>query len=657
MASTVARRRSAPRRPVQRVVSAEHLVTVAAAIGVFASAIPSGAYSPQARAILAVLVWWLVAGGLVLRFLPRAPVPSLAVVAGALVAALDGLTALSIGWASDNGGAFDEAVRAAGYAGVFALVVLAAPAGSARAWLAGMALGLVVVTVLALGSRMVPSAFPDQGLVEALPETRGRLSYPLGYWNGLGALMALTAVLLVAMAGIARTLLGRTLATAAIPLPSLALFLTSSRGAVIALAAGLAILFVIGLDRVRMAAAVAIGGAGAGLLIGAAVARDLFTDGRTGAAGYTGEANELILLTLVVVAGGLTVRPMVDGLVERIRVPPGLARGAAAGAIVVLALALVAVNPVERWDELKRPPDTGQAVEGRGLVTEHLTSTEGTGRYQFWHAGWTAFKHRPLLGVGAAGYEPWWAQHGSLDYFVRNAHSLPIEIAAELGAVGLLLLLGFFGVVALTGARARLARAGTDRAAAAAGLALLGAGFAAAAVEWTWEIPGAFVPVAITAGVLAGPALLHAQGAYRRPRADRLLAGATVAVACAGIVAGGILLTSDAKLRASQQAGRDGDLAKAARDARSAIAIEPWAAEPRLQLALAEESRDIGAANTAVNEAIERSPEDWRIWYIAARMRSAAEDQAGTLRALARARALAPPSPALERLLGPASRR
>ena len=51
------------------------------------------------------------------------------------------------------------------YAGVFALVVVASPARSARSWLAGLAIGLVALSVLALGSRMIPSLFPTQDLV------------------------------------------------------------------------------------------------------------------------------------------------------------------------------------------------------------------------------------------------------------------------------------------------------------------------------------------------------------------------------------------------------------------------------------------------------------------------------------------------------------
>ena len=51
------------------------------------------------------------------------------------------------------------------------------------------------------------------------------------------------------------------------------------------------------------------------------------------------------------------------------------------------------------------------------------------------------------------------------------------------------------------------------------------------------------------------------------------------------------------------------------------------------------------AANRSINEAIERSNEDWRIWLVATRLRAKAGDEAGAREALRRTRALVPPSP------------
>jgi hypothetical protein len=376
---------------------------------------------------MVLVVWWIALAGLALRLLPRARIPTAALVAGGCLAALAVLTAVSMGWASDDGKAFDEAVRAAGYVGVFALVVLASPAGSGRAWLQGLALGLLAVTLLGLASRFEPSLFPDSEIPVALPETRGRLSYPLGYWNAMGATMGLAAVLLLWLAANARTAIGRGAATAAVPLPVLGLFLTSSRGGAVALAVGLALLFAVGGPRVRVVASALLGGAGAAVLIALAVGRDLFTDGRTDTSGYGSEAAEMLLATVAVAVTVFALRALADGVVERIRVPRAVSVALVVCAAFAVLVGTVAIDPAERFRELRKPPDASAEVSGRGLVTRHLTSTEGTGRWQFWKAGWDAFQAEPLVGIGAGGYEAWWAQNGSIERFVRNAHSLFVE--------------------------------------------------------------------------------------------------------------------------------------------------------------------------------------------------------------------------------------
>ena len=82
-------------------------------------------------------IWWAVLIAIALGGRPRSRVPAAALGAGVCLAALCAWTAISIGWASDNGSAFFEAVRVLGYLGLFVLVVVASPRASARAWLGG----------------------------------------------------------------------------------------------------------------------------------------------------------------------------------------------------------------------------------------------------------------------------------------------------------------------------------------------------------------------------------------------------------------------------------------------------------------------------------------------------------------------------------------
>ena len=41
------------------------------------------------------------------------------------------------------------------------------------------------------------------------------------------------------------------------------------------------------------------------------------------------------------------------------------------------------------------------------------------------------WKEYPLGGEGAGSYEHWWSQHASFTYFLKDAHSLYLEVLGE----------------------------------------------------------------------------------------------------------------------------------------------------------------------------------------------------------------------------------
>ena len=79
-----------------------------------------------------------------------------------------------------------------------------------------MTAGLGTVTVIAVCAYLQPGIL-DSGHSD-IPNAAGRLTYPIGYWNGAAALFAIAAVLLVNAAAEATSRVLRTAATAAIPL-------------------------------------------------------------------------------------------------------------------------------------------------------------------------------------------------------------------------------------------------------------------------------------------------------------------------------------------------------------------------------------------------------------------------------------------------------
>jgi hypothetical protein len=634
-------------------------MAIVVAVVYVALAVANGGYSAEVSAGATVAVWWAAVIAIALGGWPRSRVPAAALGAGVCLAALAAWTAISMGWASDDGGAFKEVVRVLGYLGMFVLVVIASPRASARTWLRGVAIGLVIVAGLALLSRFEPSFGGSKELAAFLPSAAGRLSYPIGYWNGLAAAMAIAAVLLVWLGGQARAAAARAAAVAAIPLPILVIYLASSRGGVAAGSIGLAVLLALGPARARMFAGLAMGGVGGVLLVSLASRKHELVDA-LGNSAAAAQGDQMLALSVLVVLAVGTLRFLFDDSLGRLEVPARLTRAVGAAAVIAVIAGILLAGPSKRWGEFKQ---VGPLETKSTYVAAHLGSGRGSGRYQFWSTALDAFEAHPLHGIGAGGYEAYWHQHGSLAVPVRDAHSLFFESMAELGLVGLMLVLGFLGFAAVRGFRRGPTR--SRGGALGAALAILAAGILSAAIDWTWELPACFGLVVLAAALLTGPATLGSEpssstvlpavnGRAARPSTRRPsrfgLGVATLLVGWAAIWAGGILFLTEVRLGDSRAAAGAGDLASASQDARDASTLQPWAAEPRLQLALVEElDGDLRAANRDLGEAIQRAADDWELWFVRARLEVKSGDVSAARQALERARQLNPRAPFLAR--------
>ncbi len=639
----------------------KHATAALVAAATLALALGDGGSAPTAYSVEALALWALILVGVAAGFLPRAAPPSSGFAAGACLVAFALISGLSAIWASDAGAAFDETVVALGYAGLFVGVLIGSRRGEAGPWLAGLAIGLGLVAVLALGARLEPSIFGDgeAALLERLPAAQGRLSDPFLYWNALAAAMATALVLLGWLAAGTRERIGRSLAVAAIPLAGLTLYMTTSRGGAAAALLGLAVLILGGPRRVRLAGALAIGLAGTAALIVLASTKDALLDlplselARSQAGGL-----ELAIVLVVLACGGLAYGA--DPLLGRLKAPSVRIPAKAAIAAVLLAVIAVVIvaNPAERWEEFKSPPSGGPvAGEARDLLSRGGSS----GRYQFWESAVDAFGEQPLRGVGAAGYESHWNQNGTLEVPGPNGHSLLFDTAAELGLLGLAAILAFASICVVVAIRRLLAirRAPGEldddhRGELVAVIGVLVAGFAGASVDWLWENPAAFGPIIVAAALLTGPATAPGPAtpaAAGERRSRRRFAGGVVVLAFAwvAICASTLLLLTNLSLSSSRGSFADGELDGAAGSAQNAIDVQPWAAEPHQQLGLVREAQgDLPGAEEEIDKAIDRSPEDWRLWLIAARLRAAAGDEEGALADAERARSLAPRIPVFD---------
>ena len=438
-----------------------------------------------AGVVLAVLVMATPAEHLV----PRHPAARLALLAAVAYAGWIGLSAV---WAPVRDYAGDDAERALLYATVLAASAVAfADRRAARLLEPAAGAGTVIVIGYGLAGRLFPGIVTEHPQVSAA----GRLDQPLTYWNAVGAVAAIGIVLCARIAGDTDRppALRAAAASAAVPL-GMGCYLSFSRGAVAALAAGLLTLALLAPTRAQLRASLlAVAGGACGALAAAAApaARTL----QASLAQREREGAIIAAVTLAVMAAAALAgsRPLPRG---RFSLPRG-AGWAVAGAI----LALLVVPIAAAGGRQQVPPATG--------ASNARFASVGSNRYTYWRVAIDAGVHHPIIGVGASGFRTEWLKHRHIDENVRDAHSLEVETFGELGLVGIALLGTLLGAVALSAGAAHRA----DPALAAGPAAVLALWAFHSAIDWDWEMPA----LTLLAVIFAGALLVRA--GERRPAA------------------------------------------------------------------------------------------------------------------------------------------
>ena len=634
---------------------------LAVGLAVFLLALNNGTYDLSDRSSLAVGVWWAAAIAVGLRLWPRErSVPVAAYVAAGALTLFALLTALSISWSDSAENAFNEADRVLLYLGIFAFVALAARRGRAARWSDGIALGIVAVAVLALISELFPH-FVGPGAPPSFFPSEDRLSYPVNYWNGLAILVGIAYPLLLRAAVASRRIVTRALALAPFPVLTAVIYLTSSRGGAATAVCGVVVFCAITSPRIPAFAAALVAVAGSAGAAAVLETRHALVDGPIGSAAAASQGRSAaVLLALLCAATALAYWGWCR--VVEPRLPRTLKGAPLVAAVAVLAVGLGAgvalAHPVQKFNDFKAPPAEQKLAEN-DFTKAHLLSANGSGRWQIWASAVDEWKKHPVAGNGAGSFEAWWAKHGTLTKFVRDAHSLYLETLGELGVLGLILIVVVFGSGFVAAAR-RLRRATGERRATIAALCAAFAAFAlAAGIDWMWELTIVGVVGIACLALLTGSATEEKLPSVGKPtdgfdegrpapRGARRIAprAAFVVVCLVAICFEGLALFSQARLEESQAAAKRGDANAALSAADDARALEPWASSPYLQIALLQEQTgNLKAARQRIVAALDRDPSDWRLWLVSARIDAKAGLIGEARRSLARARSLNPRSP------------
>ena len=594
---------------------------------------------------------------------------------------LAAFTALSIVWSLAPAESWLEADRTIAYVAAFAgaLALVRMVPGRWAAVLHGIVLGCLLVCGVALLTKVFPAALaPD--------ETFSRLREPFGYWNAVGLMAALgVPPLLWLAARRSGHLAANALAWPGLGLLFACLMLSYSRGALLALAFGLAFWFAAVPLRLRSALPLIATALAVAPVVAWAFTRDALATDRVPLSARSDAGADLgallLLMAVVLLIAGLATNFAVVrvGVSQRAR---RIAGGGLIGlmvAVPVILLVALASAPggvqgqvSDTWDKLTNP-----LARTPANTPDRLTATSSV-RARYWDEALKVYDDTKLVGAGAGAFVVARSRHRTDRLAVRHAHGYAVQTLADLGLVGLglsLLATGAWVAAAMrsTGLRRRDRGLGYDPE--RIGLLTMATVVLVfgvhSLIDWTWFVPGTAVVALLCAAWVAGRGPLRERlaaasepaapptpptparpwrerlRAYRPPRVAGALAVAVLAVALAGSWAAiQPVRAARAEDRAIVDAQR-GRYAAAAASARTAAARNPLSVEPLWQLAFIEDALDRErAAADALEAAVRLQPANPEAWRRLGRYRlSALDEPEGAVAAFRAAYFLDPQAP------------
>jgi hypothetical protein len=574
-----------------------------------------------------------------------------------LLLAFTALTALSVVWSVQPNDSWEDAGRLLAYSGVFAAAVVLARAAPV-CWPAVLG-AVVIAAVVVCGYALLTKVLPDRLGADYI---YARLQEPYGYWNatGLSAALGMIGCLWLGTRRHGHALLSA-MAYPAMGIMMVTLMLAYSRGALAAVALGLALWFCMVPLRLRGAVVLIVGAAGAAPVIAWVFANTaLSTDSvvlseRVTAGHQLGVLLAAMLLTLLVLG-------VLIGFLTGRRAPSRASRRQS-GALLLSILAIAVLAFAVKLATSQRGL-TGSLSHGITSLTDPHAQVPpnspsrlgaiGSVRARYWNEALKVFKDHQALGAGAGGYATARLRYRTETLDVKHAHGYIVQTLSDLGLVGLAITLALLAVwLAAAGrathpfnrrwARWRWRRISQPYTAERVGLlnmlALVVVFGIHSLADWTWYVPGNACVALLCAGWLAGRGPLSgpgslvdhdssSTGASSPPRAVRRgeearLELTPLRIAVAGAVVVAALLSAWAQWQ-PQRAIEASDRAialvasnptAAHKAAQDAVNRDPLSAQALLTLsAIQEHAGESAAARATLQRAVDLQPSNPQTW-------------------------------------------
>jgi len=432
------------------------------------------------------------------------------------------LCALSVVWSVQPDESWQNASQMLAYSALFAAAVALVRVAPARwpALLGGMLLAAVVVCGYALLTKVLPAKLDPS-------DPYARLREPYGYWNAIGltAAMGVIACMWLGARRAGHALLSA-LSYPAMGLLLVTLMLAYSRGSLVAVGLGVALWLCVVPLRLRGAALLLVGGIGAAGVVAWTFSQPALSSDKVALAQRVDAGGQLgVVLAVMLVT--LTAAGVLIGFATNRRAPrPVLRRRLGAIALSLPVIALVGLLGLlahsQRGFTGSISHDVSSLTDPNAPVplnTPGRLTSVGSVRARYWNEALEVFSEHPVLGAGADGYATARLRHRTAALDVHHAHGFVVQTLADLGLVGLALVLALLATWLAACGRAthpfnrswhswrwrRIQAPYTpERVGLLTMLCLVVTFGAHSLVDWTWYFPGDACVALLCAGWLAG---------------------------------------------------------------------------------------------------------------------------------------------------------
>jgi hypothetical protein len=586
----------------------------------------------------------IVAGAVILTPSPRR---SYGLWPAGLLLAFAALSALSVVWSVQPDASWQNAGLMLAYSAVFGASIALARAAPAHwpAVLGGVILAAVVVCGYALLTKVFPARLDAHDIY-------ARLQAPYGYWNatGLTAAMGVIGCMWLGARRRGHALLNA-LAYPAMGLLLVTLMLAYSRGALFALALGLALWFCIVPLRLRGAAVLLTGAAGAGLVVAWDFSRHALSADSIAlpARVLAGRQLGVLLVAMLLV---LTIAGMVIGFSTDRRAGGGVSsrtrRNAGAVLLSILALAVIAFAGALAASHRGLPGSISHGFHS--LTNPHAAvpsntpgrlTAIGSVRARYWNEALKIFQAHPVLGTGARSYGTARLRYRTEDLEANDAHGFVVQTLADLGLVGLAIVLFLLAAWMAAAGRSthpfnRRWSSGRwrsepmpytpERIGMLSMLCLVVVFGVHSTIDWTWFVPGDACVALLCAGWLAGRGPLEraADGEPQgKPRLHSLreLGPLRVGIAAAAVIAALLAAWAQRQPQRSADASQNalalsaGDPSGARSAAQAAVDYDPLSAEALFTLSTIQQHSGLTVlARATLVRAVHLQPSNPQTW-------------------------------------------